>query len=358
MVQTLVVQCKYGWGQTLRLYTERLELQGISYALYDLVHFRSAYRRIVGLSALRLDLQFKGELIYVRGITDIDAGLQATLYLNSWLNKQAELAQEQQNSNVIVVPSVRVDTAQTLQLVETETVVPVPLAPLTPSLPHDQAEVVVDIVERSATENVTSQELQLATPPPLSPALEEVETVPVWSRAEDLPTSMDHDAHAQRKQRLIRLQTERELHLYGFDISALEHRLQLEGLPNLRVSLHLQRGEIAHYCSEASLCDEPPEELRLVGAQWKTRDRGTFILTNQRTIFQGHKRQLVLYHNRLLQLTHLPGAIMLHAEYWTQQQFFVMPRPLECAIYFDHILRLNQRKQQQLYLKRPDKRHD
>lgn len=355
MVQTLVVTCKYGWGQTLRLYTERLELQGISYALYDLVHFRSAYWRVVGLSALRLDLQFRNELIYVRGITDIDAGLQATLYLNRWLNKQAELAQEQQSSNVIVVPAASVDSAQILQLVETA--VPAPLAPLTSSLQHEQTEVVVDIIERSATENVTPQELQLATTPPLPPALQAVETLPEWSGAEDQYDDA-YDAHAQRKQRLIHLQTERELHLYGFDISALEHRLQIEGLPHLRVALHLQRGEIAHYCSEAALCDEPPEELRLVGAQWKTRDRGTFILTNQRTIFQGHKRQLVLYHNRLLQLTHLPGAIMLHAEYWTQQQFFVMQRPLECAIYFDHILRLNQHKQQQLYLKRPDRRHD
>lgn len=368
MVQTLVVECKYGWGQTLRLYTERIDLNGISYSLYDLIHFWPAYRRIMHFSTLRLELQFRHELISVRGITDIEAGLQVTLYLNRWfsINIQAQ-AQAQVQSQI------RQDDTDHVILLPAHSETPDRSGASTLQASPVRADLVVDAT--SDPERQLSAERVIAAEPaePVVDSMQETPqldfspvpsdyqgastlVVPPSAPESEIAALPDHarmyERHDQRMQRLALLQTKRELHLYGFDVATLEQRLQVEGLPAIRVPFHLQRGEVAHYCTDASLYDEPPGEQRRSNGQRRVKDKGTFILTSRRTIFQGRKRQLVLYHDRIQQISHLSGAIMLHAEYWTRQQFFVMARPLECAIYFEHILR--QVQQQRLYLKSPE----
>lgn len=316
MIQTPMVECKYGWGQTLRLYQDHIELHGVSYPLHDLVHFRPVYRSLVGLSIMRLELQFNNNVIYVRNITNIHAGLQVTLYLNRWLNAQGLLAQEE-------------DVPEDLSF-------PVSGQPVQPSsspayllLP----EAVVDagqIVEAESLQ-VESEVVSSSSSPILPDApLLEVEAVRSWPWTEE--------RYEQRMQRLKMLQVKRELQIYGFDVSALLQQLRSAGLPRVSVPLHMMHGEVAHYRTEAMLCDDAPASVHLPGARWKGKDRGIFILTNKRVVFLGRKRQIVLYYERMRQISQLPGAIMLHAEYWTHQQYFVMRRPLECTMYFEHIL--------------------
>jgi hypothetical protein len=371
-METLVVECKYGWGQTLHLYTERIDLNGISYSLHDLIHFWPAYRRIMHFSTLRLELQFRHELISVRGITNVEAGLQVTLYLNRWLNMQVQAQSQirQDDTDNVILLSAHADTPDRsdssalpvsplrADLVVDATrdpeqqpsaenvIVAEPAEPVTDSMQEtpqlDFSPVPVDYLDFSPV----PADYQVASTSVAPPVAHESEIAAITDRSRTL------ELHGQRMQRLARLQTTRELHLYGFDISALERRLQAEGLPAMRVPFHLQRGEVAHYCTEALLYDEPPSEQLRSHGQRRVKDKGAFILTSRRTIFQGRKRQLVLYHDRIQQVSHLSGAIMLHAEYWTRQQFFVMARPLECAIYFEHILRQVQR--QQLYLQSPE----
>lgn len=273
MIQTLMVECKYGWWQTLRLYQDRIELHGVSYSLSDLVYFRPVYRSLMGISIMRLELQFNNSLIHVRNITDVHAGLQVTLYLNRWLNALAMRAQEED-------------------------------VPESSSLP-------------SSLLSSNSQPF-------------DVEAVRSWPWTEE--------CYEQRMQRLKELQAERELKIHGFDVSALQQQLRYAGLPCVSVPLHMMHGEVAHYCTETMLCDDAPATVHLPGARRKGKDRGTLILTNKRIVFLGRKRQIILYYERLLQISQLPGAMMLHAEYWAHQQYFVMQRPLECTIYFEHIL--------------------
>ena len=73
MSQKPLVTCAYGWGRTLKLYQEYLDIDGTLYALNGLMQMRAIYRRVMNISSLRLELQFHERLLLLRGINVNDS---------------------------------------------------------------------------------------------------------------------------------------------------------------------------------------------------------------------------------------------------------------------------------------------
>jgi hypothetical protein len=83
MIYKPLVECAHGWGRSFRLYADRLEVDGVSYLLYNLVYIRPIYCHTLGISSLRIELCFKEKYIVLRGIAALDAGRKAIAYLNT-----------------------------------------------------------------------------------------------------------------------------------------------------------------------------------------------------------------------------------------------------------------------------------
>src|SRR5579859_6532984 len=77
-----MIECMYGWGQTLRLYQDHLEVNGTFYQLDELVSARPLYRRVFGVSSARLELRFRRKALVLRGIAPLESAGTITQYLH------------------------------------------------------------------------------------------------------------------------------------------------------------------------------------------------------------------------------------------------------------------------------------
>ncbi|GCE19562.1 hypothetical protein [Dictyobacter kobayashii] len=315
-----IVECVYGWGQTLQLYPDHVDIEGTSYTLHDLINFKPVYRRILGVPSMRLELQFTSGRVVIRGIADISLALKVIAYLHTWSAVHLRYSVEEiQSIPELPAPAMLVErTPRPLVLSEAGR------ERFWEYDSHDQPTIAVgpfDAIVDGEDETVSPAD---STSPELAVTLDAVTSWP-WT----------DERHLQHKQRLQRLQREREARLYGFDIEDLAERLRAGPLPQISVPAVLLDGECAHYSIEARLCDEAPGEGKR--AKLKVKDQGRLVLTNLRLIYLGRQRHITLSYEHMLQYSPVPGAVMISTAYWHRQQFFVMPRPLECAMYLEHI---------------------
>ncbi|MBV9257724.1 MAG: hypothetical protein JO215_06870 [Ktedonobacteraceae bacterium] len=140
-----------------------------------------------------------------------------------------------------------------------------------------------------------------------------------------------------RQRRMRRIQAERARREHGFDVEQLALRLQALTLPQVYVPTRLLTGECAHYCTDATVCEEPFSTTRQ-SSVYRVKDQGMLILTNRRMIYIGRRRQLVLDYSRLLHVSRLQGAIAVVGQNWAQRELFEVRFPLECTMYLDAIL--------------------
>lgn len=79
-----LVVCACGWGQTLRLYRNRLEINGAYYPLSELTHVCFIQHHLLGISSARLKLCFGSKSLTLRGIAAITDAQKAADYLKTW----------------------------------------------------------------------------------------------------------------------------------------------------------------------------------------------------------------------------------------------------------------------------------
>jgi len=140
----------------------------------------------------------------------------------------------------------------------------------------------------------------------------------------------------QRARKLKQAQADRAKREHGFDVEQLAQRLHYGPLPQISVPTRLLAGEYAHYCTDATLREEPLPGSTQPGDQIK--DQGILILTSKRMLYIGRRRQRVLSYHHLLHISQLQGAIAILGETWSRREIFEMRLPLECTMYLDALL--------------------
>ncbi len=307
-----LVICSYGWKRTCTLYHNRIDVDGTTYALDDLVHVRSIYRVVMNIPSVRLELRFRTQDVILRGIAAIEDAKRIVAYLDTYCADTAHATSRLRWSNNRQVPQpVRSSTMLTTDRLET---VPHTLPPLTR--------------EEPPTNRAVQVNAQAATAP--------IEA-PIWLR--------DLEQHVVYTRAQQRTKAHRSIRKYGFDVQELAQEVEADTLPSVAVPLRLLPQEIAHYCTEATLLNETPvhsqnQETHLTCT---ATDRGRLILTSKRMIYMGRTGQVVLDYSRLMNVSRLRNAIVFSSDHWSKRYVFEMKRPLECALYLDNILRQFQR---------------
>jgi len=316
---TPIVECRYGWGRVLRLYRNGLDLQGIFYALSELEQVYPTYHRVFGVPSARIELQFKHCRVVIPGIADVPLAQKIVEYITRW--------------NAVTL-AIGTDALRNSLAPNTLKRFPGPENLLSRSdcaweYDANAMPTMANVISATSVPALSpsGHPLRALVPSVQSPMLVDVASVEPWPV---MPES-------ERVNRLKRLQAERELRVYGFDVQALSQHLQEGPLPLVLTPLHLLAGETAHYCIDAHLCAEPaPLPLQ---SRRRVKDRGKLILTNKRLIYLGRKRQIILTYEKFLQISHLSGAIAIYIEDVPLRQFFEMRRPLECSMYLKRLLK-------------------
>nr|BBH89222.1 hypothetical protein KTC_39730 [Thermosporothrix sp. COM3] len=279
-----LIVCHYGWGRRLSLYQDHLDLHGKRYALTDLLQVRARYFRILGIASARLELRFRSSMVIVRGIAAVEEARRIAEYLHRYVSTSRRNVYRSR-------PRRMVTTA-------------------------DQPIRSFSRMRKAATTE------------------------------ERGPVQVSHWLHRYqelRERRKQRLQSERSLREYGFDVEQLRLRLQQETLPRVPVPVRLLPGEYAHYSADVTLCDEIPPDVQI--QRYPARDHGKLILTSERLIYFGRKCQIVLGYGRLVEVTELQGAIAFTAEHWSKRELFAVKRPLEFLMYLETIVQRFQQVQ-------------
>lgn len=297
MAHGLVAECRYGWGQLLRLYQDAFDMGGVVYQLSEVERIESRQHRRFGIVSTRLDLYVNGSHLVLRGIVERTAVERIVRYVTNWYAMRTPLVDDQNACRAECTP-------------------------LSPAFPTS-----------GPLDSGFYWEYSPGGGDEPSPAVPMTLSGSNWHYCDP---ALEEELRRQRRYRLKRLQSERSLREHGFDVEALARRLCESPLPHLQVPPRLQAGEVAHYSTEAVLCDE------VTAGKPSLRDQGILILTNKRIIFLGHKRQLVLRYEQLFNFAQLPGTVEVFAAHWNRRQLFEMPRPLECCMYLEQILRRTQ----------------
>jgi hypothetical protein len=303
ILQKPLATCAYGWGGTLKLYQDYLDVNGTLYALRDLMHVHALYRRVMKISSLRLELQFRERALVLRGIAVNESAERVVTHL-----------QQHCPGSVISRPS-NIATAK------------------------------VKLKKVLAETPTAEAEGKQHAPEPLEQA--RAQETPSWLL--DLAQDMQRVQGRQRRTHSLSgsLAGERE---------QFAQHLQADTLPSLTVPipLKLALGEQARYCIEATLCTELLSDgSETPGYSYPAKDQGMLVLTNRRLIYMGRRGQRILGYARVLRVSRLPGAIAVltnmtevssssyasGAKSRTQRELFQVSRPLECALYLDHLLR-------------------
>lgn len=297
-----MVECTYGWGHVLRLYQDHLDLNGTCYALNELVYANPVYRSVFGVSSIRLELRFRGEMVVLRGIIALEKVRAIVAYLNS---------------RSLVAPPLKPGAGQTSLVLKGSAAA---LSLVSQPLPREADPVIIASYDVSPDKFIEPYVAPFARLPRQQ-----------WHIQESL------------ERRLKSLRAERVQHEHGFDVERLAQLLRQGLLPQVRVPVRLLFDENAYYSTEATLSSEVCTVAGHYPRQGK--DQGMLVLTSKRIIYLGRKRQLILGYEQLLQVTRLRGAIMLFARQWSHREIFEIRRPLECIMYLECIL---QRFQQQV----------
>jgi len=288
-----IATCTYGWGRVFRLFNDYLEANGACHALNDLTHVRQLYRNVMGIPSARLELHFGERKLVLAGIPEIEDAQKTVAYLTTRLNQmtqQEELAQA--ITEEVEIPDMK-------------------------GMLRDQCE---PTRARVRIERFRQRLLQ------------------------------GHGQDSTREN-----QRGRQAH----------HE---EDLLEVAVPARMLPGEYAHYITDAALCgerdevqQEEPSSTRQGaylqyfsklpsspygrGKLYPVLDQGMLILTSKRVIYIGRKSQVILDYIDLLHVSRLRGAIALQADHWQKRYIFEMRRPLECAMYLEHILQRLQEKE-------------
>jgi hypothetical protein len=308
MVFDPIIECVYGWGQVMRLYDDHLDIGGVFYPLVDLTAVHPNYYHVMGVPSARLELCFKHKNVMVRGIATIETAQRTASYLSAFCRLQTPEA------GIPVVNKAHINQSQwfagltkenrqTDEVLQEEKVQP--LARFTDSVEPAR---VTDEYNRERRHKLLDFKM------------------PRWQLI----------GWEQRQRRMKRIQAERVRREHGFDVERLAQCLQAERLPQVYVPTRLLAGECAHYCTNATLCEEPlPGTKQPV---YRIKDQGMLILTDRRMIYIGRRRQIVLDYSRLMHVSRLQGAIAVLSESWAARELFEIHFPLECIMYLDAIL--------------------
>jgi len=313
-----LVTCSYGWKRTFALYQERIDVDGTSYALDDLIHVRSVCRTVLNIPSVRLELRFRKKDVVLRGIAAIEDAKRVIEYLDTYCADAKRITSRLRWSRT------RQDTLQGKPPDTSATATTDEMAALAESLlPYAASQISVDAAD---DRNMQSYTQEVDTP---------LET-PIWLQ--------DLEQHVVYTRQQQRTQSNRSLRRYGFDVQELARKAEAETLPSVSVPLRLLPHEEAHYCTNATLCNETPLASQEQRFTYTTADHGKLILTNKRIVYLGRTGQLVLDYAQLTHVARLHNAIVFSADSWSVRHMFEVGRPLECAMYLDNILRQFQRE--------------
>jgi hypothetical protein len=319
-----IVECIYGWGRKIRLYRHYLDVNGTIYDLADLTHVNPIYRRVMGISSLRIDLLFRQKQVVLRGIAAIEDGQKLLTYL------KGHLALTQANLSGEVTAQAASAGEETLAMSEEEILHELQirqqrdaweryaLPPLPETGPSSQLILRADTYPAEGDLAQVMKERSQALTVPME--------IPRWLRSRQ----------EQRERRLKRLRAERKAREHGFDVEALARHLRDGILPHIQVPVPLSNGEYACYCTEATHRSELSGTSR--HSRGRVKDHGILILTGERFIFLGHRSQISQSYADLLQVSRLHDAVVFMAEHWTTREVFEVPRPLESTMYLEHLL--------------------
>jgi hypothetical protein len=331
-----LVECVYGWGRELRLYPEYLDLDGILYALSELVHVHAIYHRIMGIPSVRLELRFKRVKRVVRGIAAVEDAYRMVGYLNSHY-AQPERSTLQGTKNVLPAEMSGKETGNVQNSSEMGRNHN-GLAPTGEGVFWQKTgELPLGIVPAAALLTMSSTQLVLREPDYVYAGYDR--NLREAAQALTIPIEMPYKQRAreeQRAHRKSRQQTERSIREHGFDVEKLARMLQNGMLPAISVPVRLLPGEYAHYSTDATRCREPLRTAKRY--TYIARDHGVLILTSERMIYIGRRSQIVLSYARLLHVSRLRGAVAFMADHWSRREIFELQRPLECTMYLEYIL--------------------
>jgi hypothetical protein len=319
MTYTPIVECRYGWGQVLRLYRNGLDVQGIFYALSELEQVYPTYHYVLGVPSARIELRFRQSRVVIRGIADVPLAQKIVEYITRWNAVTLAIGTDVLRGAIAPTPLKQLPAPESLSGVS-----------------GTDYFWQYDANAMPTTANVISATSVPAMPrsgPASQPSIPSSSMLVDVASAEPWPVMH----YSERAHRLKRLQAERELRVYGFDVQALSQHLHDGPLPLVLTPLSLLAGETAHYCIDANLCAEPDPSSSQ--SKRRVKDRGKLILTNKRLIYLGRKRQIILAYAKFLQISHLTGAVAIYIEDVPLRLFFEMRRPLECSMYLKRLLK-------------------
>ena len=325
IAQKPLVTCDYGWGRSLKLYEDFLDVDGTLYALNELMQMHALYRRVMHISSLRLELRFGVKHLVLRGIAANEAAEQVVAHLKNYCPGATITTSSSIKSRVKLVSNKRNETSAT------------------------------EVQSEQGQQKDKSRETVAETPRWLLDLAQDMQRIQARKiqRANSLPGNTELEDE-ERKQ--------------------LALHLQADTLPSLTIPipLRLAPGEQARYSIEATLCAELLSDGSDESPTYKypAKDQGTLILTNRRLVYMGRRGQRVLGYARILRVSRLRGAVALLTDMSerasvqmgehmgvhmggigtenvmnyaptsrTQREIFQVSRPLECALYLDHLLR-------------------
>ncbi len=283
----------YGWGRLCRLYHDYLDIHGLTYAVADLVYVRPTYQRVMGIPSARLTLRFREHDIVLRGISDVQAAQKAVIHLNTLCGES-------------VAPIWKAGKSPWSD----------PLQQISGTLPP--------------------------MPQEYSPITAYESNLKDMAQAPTTPIAVSHRGLTHRVGDTLkqpRPQLAHTLCSYGFDVAQLAQQLKSEPLPEQPIPIRLLPNEHAHYVTDATRRTPQANVNTSVTSISLAGDQGMLILSNKRIIYIGRTGQMLLDYAQLTQIFRLPDAISFAASHWTQRETFDMPRPLECAMYLETILR-------------------
>lgn len=299
-----LIECRYGWGQHLRLYPEYLDLDGSLYSLNDLLRVSPVYQQFLGIASARLEIAFRRKTIVVRGIAEVDVARKIVEYLMQQLTYLLlKDESDEASSKMVAVQHTPATTASWPACFPGDLSIPPSSSPL--------------VLPPCTEERVLSERASATTLP--------IET-PYWQRVHQ----------EQRQRRLKRLRAERSLREHGFDVEKLTQDLQQGLIFPIQVSVHLFAGEYAYYCTGATRSSEPLNRVEQL--KQKGDDYGALIFTSERMIYLGRRGQIILGYAHLLYVSRMRRAVAFMAEHWTERELFEVPRPLECTMYLEYLL--------------------
>jgi hypothetical protein len=305
-----LIECKYGWGQYLRLYPDYLDLNGKAYSLNDLLRVAPVYQQFLGIASARLEISFQGKTVVVRGIAEVDVARKIVEYLMQQLAYLLlKNESDETQSDMIATPHLPVTTAGLSVCFSGDLFVP----------PSSPPPLVLPASYPPCTDGRVLSEQASATTLPIE--------MPYWQRVHQ----------EQRQRRLKRLRAERSLREHGFDVEKLKQDLQQGLIFPIQVSVHLFTDEYAYYCTEATRSSERLSDVEQL--RWKGNDYGALIFTSERMIYLGRRGQIILGYAHLLSISRMRRAVAFMAEHWTEREVFEVPRPLECTMYLEYLLR-------------------